>query len=231
MNDRDKIIAKLNALRAKANAASTPEEAITFLEGFNRLMEKYKMTETDLEVKSSKVEASVKTPAKKVELIVRVCDRIAKLTDTVVVRNGPSVAFLGLRVDLEYADWIYDLVLNSLDRGLNTFPMSATYHRLLNNGVKPLAIKENFKIGFLSAIATALDKMIAEKAVAGKGLVVLKNAIILAFIEENGGAKASKGKAVKLYDGAEEVAYEGFVEGSKVKLRQGVESVVKGYLS
>jgi hypothetical protein len=228
--DRDKIIAKLNALRAKANNAGTPEEAATFMQGFNKLMQKYRMTETDLEVKSSKVEASIHTPKKSVSEIELVCSLIAKLTDTRAIKVANGISFIGLRADLEYANWIYSLVVNSIDRGLNALPLGVDYHRAINSGAKPANIKHNYKMGFLATVAVSLTEMIAANKVAGNNLVLVKQDIIQAFIDDNGGVKGGSAANVKLYTGEEGFALEGAREGAKVKLRQEVENPIKGYL-
>lgn len=230
MDNRDAIIRKLNALKAKALNAGSPEEAATFMNGFNKLMQKYRLTETDLEVKNSSIHSTVKTPKKEFSDIERIAVAVATVTETKALKTGNSVAFLGLKADVQYADWLFDLVHSSLDRGYHALHMTPEYHYLLNNNVKPAQIKNNFKIGFLAGILVSLHKIIEENRKPGTAIVLLKNAIIQRFIDENGGSKPSKSKAPVLYDGAASTAAMGFREGQEVKLRQTMESEVKGYL-
>ena len=231
MTNRDDIIRKLNAIKAKANNAGTPEEAMAFANAFEKMMAKYRLTETDLEVKSSKVESFTKKPRKETDKMELICKAIAKLTDTYAVKSedNKNIIFYGLPVDLQYANWLYDLISDSLITGYHKLPMTVAYHRLINNGVKGDEIKHNFKLGFLVAGHESLVKMIAEKEVAGNALIVLKQDIILREMTKAKGQKTSK-KDIALYTGSQEIAGHGYEEGSKVKLSKGVESEVKGYL-
>jgi hypothetical protein len=233
MDNRDAIVNKLNALRAKANGASTPEEALAFANKYEELMRKYKLTETDLEVKSSKINSFSKAPPKKLDKLALVVGHIATLTDTVAVRDSKTkeFVFFGLPADLQYANWLYELIANTMDRSLNAFPASKLYHDMLKNKVNPKELKENYKLGFLAAIAIGLMEMIEANKVRGNALVVLKHGLILAEIAEQGETGPTKDKLPTLYDGAHEAATMGYQDGAKVKLRKEVESVVKGYLA
>lgn len=233
MDNRDAIVNKLNALRAKANGASTPEEALAFANKYEELMRKYKLTETDLEIKSSKVESFSKAPPKKLDKLALVVGHIATLTDTVAVRDSKTkeFVFFGLPADLQYANWLYELIAQTMDRAVNAFPATKLYHDMLKNKVKPLELKENFKTGFLVAIAIGLMEMIEANRVKGNALIVLKHGLILIEIEKQGEMGGKADNLPKLYDGAHEALAMGYEEGGKVKLRKEVESVVKGYLA
>jgi|ERR1043166_7236211 hypothetical protein len=229
MENRDSIIRKLNALKAKANGASTPEEALSFANKYEELMEKYRLTETDLEIKNSKVESSTKTTRKETDKMELIAISIATLTDTEVRVKGKDIIYYGLPADLQYANWLYDLISDSLTTGYHKLPLTPLYHKLINNGVKGEEIKHNFKLGFLGIIQKALLEMIAAKKVKGNALVVLKNAIILQEIGEVKERKVNA-KEIALYKGSHEAALHGVEEGSKVKLVKGVDNQVKGYI-
>lgn len=226
MHNREDIIRKLNAIKAKANNAATPEEAATFLAAFNKLMAKYKLTETDLEVK----EAGIHTDYRKAgnaytqkarNPIANVIVRIAELTDTKAITLGwDAYGFLGTPSDLQYAMWIYDLVSNTMERASLAYKLSLDYHKRINNHQKPVDVMYAYKVGFTHAINKALQAMIDERKVPGKSLVVLKHGLILAFMEANKIGEPSQVKALAIKSELNEIALEGMKEGEKVKLRK-----------
>jgi len=240
MENKEAIIRKLNALKAKANDPTIKDtpEAISAMAKFNELMQRYNLTLTDLEVKAQGINFGPKKTAKgkenaKTRHPIAFCTlRIAAISNTEIVTSGwNSRVFVGTPSDIQYAEFLYDLIYNSAERAAIAYKMSADYQRDINlSKLKGDEIMWNYKYGFVIACNEALVKMIAENYKSqGPGLVVLKNELIKAFLDEQGTKAAGSGKGVAVKDHMQAVVAKGFVEGEKLKLRNEVTNIA-GYL-
>lgn len=225
MENRDSIIRKLNALRAKAydkSIADTPE-AISALTKFNELMQRYNLTLTDLEVRESKIGGFNKKPTKTTDYMKYLVLGISQLTNTEVIPvKGGEFLFIGIGADIAYANWIYDLVSNALENSTIAYKIGPDYHKRINNGEKPAKIMEAFKNGFVYAVSENIQKLTQSNST-GNSLMVLKNDLIASFMQEQGiNTPRTKSTAIKVADNHTEVMQNGYREGNKVRLRQEV---------
>jgi hypothetical protein len=220
--NRDKIIQKLNALRNTAYDKSIKDtpEALNALNLFSKLMEKYNLTLTDLEVKSIPVTGMVKKTNKSTDFMHQMVVVIADITNTEVIRaNKDEYLFLGVGADIAYANWIYDLVANSLETCSTIYKIGLDYHKLINSGHKGQDVMEAYKQGYIFAVINTLESL---KAVAtGNALVPVKNELITKFMDDNGIQSSNRRtKAIKIAGDKMDAVEAGYSQGRNVKVRQ-----------
>lgn len=229
MQDRDSIVRKINALNAIANdGAASLNEVEVAIRKRDKLMEEYNLTFSDLEIKNSKVnEQPIRTGAKKhLPEMHNVVNVIAKLTETEVVHfSGGSehvYVFYGLRVDTEYAEWIYRLVLNSLEQAWKAFKFSAKYTDLVKyQGIHGRVVRANFRNAFILLIKEKLQAMVLDKqTVSTNALVLIKKDLIKVEIDKLNTTGKTSNRAIGFSKIAPEAIAAGLEEANKVVLRQ-----------
>jgi len=241
MEKRESIIRKLNALKAKANDPSIKDtpEAINAMAKFNELMQRYNLTLTDLEIKAQGINFGTYRTSKGKESktarhpISFVTLAIREISNTEVVLQGYNKrVFVGTPSDVQYAEFLYDLIYNSCERAAVAFKMGVEYSRIINTTrMKGDEVLWNFKRGFVVACYHAIQNMIKENKGTGTDLVVLKNELIKSFLDDNGMAAAKvSNKSVAIKDEMMAIVNNGYKEGAKVKLRNEITNVA-GYLS
>lgn len=110
-NDKQAIAAKIKALFSKTveNGASE-EEALSAVTLARKLMEKYQLNMSEVEVKAEGFEnrSISATTYFKNFIAKRLAWHIGRLTNTkCVLFGGDTVKFYGFRSDVEFADWVY----------------------------------------------------------------------------------------------------------------------------
>ncbi len=233
MDNRDSIIRKLQALNAKANDPSIKDtpEAIGAMIKFNELMKKYNVTLTELEIKKAGVgygkgfTAKGKENQKYRNPIAYAVIGIANLTDTKLICAGfNAYQFVGTQADVQYAEFLYNMIMNATNRAFIAFKIGPTYSAILNNSRKsPQDIEWNYRYGFVAACSAAIQAMIKDKAGQGTGLILVKSELIAAFLNETGGKEAGVSKGVALKEEFTNIKAIGYLEGEKLKLRNEVE--------
>lgn len=247
MDNRDAIIRKLAGIKAKMeNAAATPAEIENATRIYNDLMQKYNISETDIHIKQEGITyKSFKAGAQgnkrsgfyRHEMFL-IADAIARVTETKkmnLVRPDSgtaimeSLAFIGTRPDVDYAEFLFRLCSNSLEQAAKAFVGTLEYTRLIRMKVKPVDINRNFRAGFAITVIENLEKIALENErnkPKGNALVVLKKELIEAFIEKFN-PTMSKQQGLTIFNHARLAAEFGSKEGDKVILRQQAGEVKK----
>lgn len=228
MTNRDKIIKKLNALRALANdpTITGTGEAINAINAYNKLMAKYKLTETDLEVKNSTISGKgVGRKEADKDFLGHIATLISTYTETKVVasndKSNLNLVFVGIPVDVQHAVFMYDVVCVAFQRSKVAYLQTPLYHKLLNDKMAHKDIMHQFEAGMTIVISDALEAMIKEKQTntPSNSLIVIKNALIEAVIKTANNGAANKAVAIRPDDRSFLMGVE---EGKKVKLRKEV---------
>lgn len=184
MSDRDDIDIesvgrRIRGLLSKTIAnGATEEEAILSAMKARELMDKYRVTMTDLELKDEEVEFSVivdrpttsETAMAPVDYCVRGIGRYCGVRMWFDMRSGIRViAMLGLHADVEMAKYLYQMLAAAMK--------SSSY------GVKGRSEKKSFQLGMADRLNERLIAMAIElepkaKTASGTALVVVKNAVV-----------------------------------------------------
>lgn len=229
MDKREDIIRKLNGIRAKMNnEASTPAEVESYTRMYNSLMQKYNLTETDLDIKKEGIafkpfNMRQEGKAKRYHEVEYVVPSISRLTNTEAVVGEGHVFFFGTMADIQYAEFLYRLCHGTIEQSWKAYSTSLDAIRLKRAGRKPSQIYNTYRKNFAGTLAEMIEAMALEneRQVTGNALVVLKNQLILAAMEQAGVKPAKTINEVATYEGdllrAANLASE---EARKVRLRQ-----------
>lgn len=226
MENRDAIVRKLNALKAKFEHGTTNEhEAQAAMEAYNRLMQKYNLTETDLHVRESGIDhKTFKHGNKQNGPMFWVVVGIGNVTDTKPIGDPAtkSVTFFGTGPDVQYAEFLYRLIEGSLKLAWKSYRYSFEYTRQSRAGVHGKIIRNAFEKGFIFQMHERLEAMAAENKKVGTGLIVLKNQLIKAHLDDMGMKTKASNVVARYQDNSALKA--GMDEADKVRLRQEAES-------
>jgi len=195
--DREKIIEKIRALKAKTTAnGCTEAEAMAAAEKIAQLMSDYELTETDVELgatqcKKGWVETAVDDP------ITRCATAVGYFTDTKVWveenedesvyedgihvgwRTVPfRVVFFGLPKDVEIAEYIFAICQGALTRASEEYRQEVALFRA---HVRERKVRE-FQWGMADSMARRLRQLRNQRKrqveSTGRDLVPLKNSLI-----------------------------------------------------
>lgn len=231
MENKDALVRKLNALRAKANDPSIKgsPEAIALMAKYVELMQKHNITEEELKDNKpgSKIGADFRKHDHNPTCLGHLAVMIAKLTDTRVKSNSNAVVYAGLVSDVQHATFLFDVVSTAFENGKKAYRNSPEFAKLIDDQIYDGVMK--FEMGMTVIIHAAIEKMIQEKETnnPGNSLIVLKNALIAQELGNDNTGETSTDIVPKADDRA---LHSGMREGEKVILRKQTESVVKGYL-
>ena len=221
MNDREKLAARIRALRAKTvENGCTEGEALAAAEKLAQLLADHNMTLDEADLRASPFTRHDHVGTGTVGLkIWKVASAIADLTNTRTWRGGQDaptgVTFLGLSHEVEVAAYM----LAICERAMRT-----EAQRLMR-GIRHLPhIKQAAKVvPFVDGMADRLARRIRDMippVVPGTGLIVLRNALIDAEMERQGIELEDGGPARRPLDNA---AYRaGLNAGDKVALNRGL---------
>ena len=227
MENRDSIVRKLAALKAKFEHAATSEaEATSAINKYNELMAKYRLTETDLNIRESSIKIG-KFPSKDYGFddLAPMCwliTPISMVTETKgVCFENTFGLFLGTMADVQHAEFLWDRCEDALTSAWAAYQISPNYKSFLNRGNKPDEIKYYFINGWLQRMTRRLLDMVPEnREPTRNALVVLKNALITQAMGGDGQTQATKAVAIH---GHSPIHYEGGLEADKVSLRREAE--------
>lgn len=231
--NRDKIIKKINDLRNLASHPTTePHLVDASIRKYEKLMEQYNLSMDDLTLreegvtvsgfKSEKGGNTLKTRNPMGWAVLP----IKRLTNTALIapRKGlNNWQFIGNKADVEYADWIYNLIKNSMENAAMAFRIGKEYHVAINTGVKGADAIHAFKQGFVFACAANLRKMVEEQT--GNALMVVKQELVTSFLSDHKLTDLDdwNTKQVATRDNTLEFINSGIEEGNKVKLRKALD--------
>lgn len=191
MTDLTSIIRKIKALRARAaDAASSEAEAAKAAQVADKLLREHNINLSELDVRAEGVEKNVWGVGKRTrgpETFAAV--KIGKATNCKVwVQNGGEVVFLGNPADVEVALYYMDLVSNAAEACLRAYRKTEEYAREARY-YSSRKIGSDYRIGVCQRLGERiLEQVQAEHKpqASGTGLVVVKDALIKQWLQDNG---------------------------------------------
>jgi hypothetical protein len=191
MTNLTDIIRKIKALRARAaDDASSENEAAKAAEVAEKLMREHNINLSELDVRSEGVEKNVWGAGRRVKgAETFAIASIAKATNCKAwVQNGGEIVYLGNPADVEVALYFTDLVSNAADACFKTYQKTEAFRndRIYYSTRK---IGADYRTGVCQRLGERIrDKALAECApeATGTGLIVVKDALIRQWLEDNG---------------------------------------------
>lgn len=221
MNDREKLAARIRALRAKTvENGCTEGEAMAAAEKLAQLLADHNMTLDEADLRASPFTRHDHVGAGTVGLkLWKVASAVAALTNTRTWTGGrdapTGITFLGLAHEVEVAAYLLTICERAMRteaasvlRGIRHLPQSKQAARLVP-----------FVDGMADRLARRIRDMIPAAPV-GMGLVVLRNALIDAEMARRGIELESGGPARRPLDTADYRA--GASAADKVALNSGI---------
>jgi hypothetical protein len=184
------IIRKIKALRARAaDSASSETEVAKATAVADKLLQEYNIDLSELDVRADGVVKTVwggGRRARGAETFAAL--HIAKATNTEAwVQNGGEIVYLGSPADVEVALYYTDLVSNAATACWKAYQKTDAYNTqtLYHSSRK---VGADFRRGLCSRVGRRIaDQVQLEKTTAtGAGLVVVKNALINQWLQDNG---------------------------------------------
>jgi hypothetical protein len=202
------------------------------LRKYNAIMEQYRLTETDLELRGQSAEGrSFKhSYNKKPHEVTFIAPAICELSQTDHCNNVAgtlgTITFFGLRADIDYAEWLYRLCFNAIEQSWEAYRKSPQYKAIcLRDETSLQTISTTYRRAFAFKLADMISELANEnKAKAtGTDLVLVKSALIKSLMDEVVG-EIKMGRAVSLSSNndARLAAATAYYEAEKVRLRQEV---------
>jgi hypothetical protein len=230
--EREAAMRRIKALMAKTTQNGCSEsEAISAAEAVSRLLNKYELNLTDIELKDSKTaHETIDTRLKTTIPMDNVVVAIAKLLDCKVwvvsgegSFGGRMYHFLGLEHDVVVAKYIYSICDRAIVFSWEDHKRHIGFTALPQN--QKGKIKDEFQIGMAHRLAGRLSEMKRHQqaeniASTGRDLVVVKGAIVEEEFNKLGLNLRSTGRG-KQVRGSEHYAA-GRAAGDRVNLNKGV---------
>lgn len=183
MTEKERIAERIRALlRKTVGSGCTEAEALAAAELAGKLMDKYQLSMSDIELQGEETAHDhVKTGRKELGAMDIVAGAVGRYCgvktwysddDGTVERH-----FFGLRVDVDLARWLYAMIGAAMRHDWLTYSFQAMVgtHRRDND-------RRRFERGFADRVASRLDAMRRdrqeESRSAGRDLVVVKNAVV-----------------------------------------------------
>lgn len=189
MSDQTKragIIAKIQALLAKtADNGCTEAEAMLATQKASELMNAYRISMTDIEIRDEPVtQSDIESPNKSRRAPADWCIMsIAAFTGTKTWYRSNRythrcVTFFGLEADVAFASYLYKMVNGAVASATDAYKQTDDYRADWNKR----AATQSFQLGMARRINTRLHELSRQaqpiKTASGTALVVVKNAIV-----------------------------------------------------
>lgn len=206
MQNRERIIRILAALKAKFAEGSgcTQQEALAALEQYNKLKHEYDINETDVHIKQEGVgmdEHVIKTGKAKPPIwyLINPIGKLSQTRGLVSERTGKAY-FIGTRVDRDYAEFLLRVCESVISTSWYAYNNSPDYKELKASGVSYAKIRKTFETALAGRLTQRMLALAAANgiAVTGNSLVLVKNELIQAFMD-NGGFNTREQKALTRY--------------------------------
>lgn len=189
MTDLSSIIRKIKALRARAaDAASSEAEAAKAAAVADKLLREHNIDLSEVDVRAEGVVKAVWGAGKRARgpesyAVVK----IAKAAGVKVwTENGGEVAYLGNPADVEVALYYTDLVANAAESCLRAYRKTDDYAQQLRLW-SSRKVSSDYRTGVCQRLGERiLAQVKAEPAPTGTGLVVVKDALIRQWLEDEG---------------------------------------------
>jgi hypothetical protein len=224
-DDLDKLIGRLQALRAKTMAnGCTEAEALSAAAKVAELLDRHDLSLSDLEIREELCEQSVIETGKKQRQPISACiPAIADYCDCKVWREkddrGIRYVFFGLRPSIEMAHYVHDVIAVAIQTAWTDYARTQRVIRYAHDE------KGSFMLGMAVSIADKLTAMKVERDEAnrtanGRDLVVVRNAIVeTEFAKLDLNLRRGRGSGKKVAAGAFEA---GQAAGHSLKLQPAV---------
>lgn len=231
MENKEAIIRKLSALKAKFEHANTKEnEASAAMAMYARLMEQYDLTESEITLKTAGIAQHRRNTGSKnwMRPIAVITKGIEILTETYVTyskdqRKNIITVFNGTRADCDYAEFLSRLIFGAMAREFKAFKLGNYMYKELNQTMHGREIKNTFEVAFASRMQQRLMELAAERHEKGQALIVLKNALIAQALGDQYKDKKQTNRLVKYTGGKSVIAAHAYKAADDVKLRQEAE--------
>jgi hypothetical protein len=222
-SEQDAIIRKIAALLARAeDEASSPAEVAHAMRIADKLMRRYNLSRDRVRLRQEELRRASyrfdRRDSRYANPVMLAISRLAQCHVTGERGREDHIHFRGLRVDVDYAEWLFRATWAALSQGWKAYQRSPQYKDFIEAEVSSPVVEHQFKFGFVADITARIKELAAAHADAtGSELIELKNAIIVqAFGAANGTAMSYERLKKDL-----SAAYEaGAEESRKVALRQ-----------
>lgn len=189
MADREDIITRIQALRARASdAASSEAEAEAAARIAAKIIAEHSVTEEELRERgASGINEGVHNAGRRTQhRALEVCAfQIGELTECQSLRRRGEQSWVGQPEDVAFALYLCELIQGAADR-------SYKIHREQLRNSPSASYRRDFMTGFGSAMRECLSRMANERKAAraassmtGRDIVVVKHALIADFMAEN----------------------------------------------
>ncbi len=219
------IIRKIAALLARAeDKASSPAEVAHAIHVADKLMRRYNLDRDEVRLRKEEMRRSERTVSRPdspyANTIAVAIGRLAQCRTTGERGREDHYIFSGLRVDVDYAEWLFRASWAAFHQGWSAYLVSAQHRQLLDKGGAPEAIENHYKPGFSVDLADRIKALAKSNAEAtGTALICLKNELI----EQAFGMADGPSTSLVAVKGSLAAAYRsGADESRKVGLRQTV---------
>jgi Protein of unknown function (DUF2786) len=183
----DKLKARIQALRARTvDNGCTEQEAIAAAAKVAELLDRHDLSLSDVEVAQSQCERAVFRTGRKKRMPIESCiGAIAKFCDCRVWREartegGIAFVFFGLPPDVTVAQYLAELIDNTVRAELGRYKTSAAYGKF-RHADRALA-NSSFALGMVASMATKLTAMKEARDAAnrssGREIVLLKSTTV-----------------------------------------------------
>lgn len=196
MANRDEIIAKIRALRAKAeDAAATEAEAMSAAEFAARLLTKHDIKPDELaEVAKSEGTVSGFRQGKVLHPVADyTANAIAAFTETRAYNQNGEIRYIGLEEDVLMAVYLTEMLVGAAKRGWVAYAEESIHRVVPFNQMNHLRL--SYFMGFTRRVCTRLHELKKQRETArhtaqgssnSNALVVVKSEIIKRKMEEMG---------------------------------------------
>lgn len=226
MSNKDNIVRKIAALKAKiGDSASTANEVESAIRLVDKLMQEYNINETDIGIKQAGVENRAMPNKGRNKPNIRFCvAAIGRISETHPIWDATSKCyrFIGTKVDVDYADWLYRLIDNALAQAWKAFRFSFTYTKMVKRGdMHGRVVRDQFEKAFILTVSDNIKQLIDSKPiVTGNSLVLVKKELINVFLDD-AYPNRTKTKNIAVYNpDARGAIVAGYNAGNEVRLRQ-----------
>ncbi len=160
MSNRDAILRKLAALRAKTTRAGCTEaEAVSAAEAAARIMEEYGISESEIGIVEARARSNSRS---RWVLTLSAAVKTATNTAAIYVSDDAEIAFVGPEPAPEIAAYLFDVTRRAVERGLREFRQTTWYKRRRTQKAKSQAGSE-FCNGMASRLAVRVIQIFSSQ--------------------------------------------------------------------
>lgn len=197
MADRDDVIARIMALRARArDAGSSEAEVEASARIAARIIAEHNVTEDELRERGTDGigEALHNKGRSEAHPALKACAfQIGQLTQTMGLYAGGQHKFVGQPEDVAFAVYLCELVQGASERAYKAHRAETDANPILRPSAKSRAARRSYRTHFLfsfgGAVAIRMNRMVRERKEArhsatGTDLVVVKSELIQSYLDE-----------------------------------------------